>query len=265
MPGYLRNRGWTPVDVAIWLVALLVVIIIQTLSVIGVIGSWGLLAGSGVAMAVGFWRYRAETEQNMRNAGRSGRRGGTVRGCRVKVLGLILIAAFVGVCCLVGAEAIGAVPRPIPHLGKQPPQREVSEEWVRYVDIGDQRAACELQTVPEVNGLACGSLPPVFSYSCPMAPVGAVAKKSPPRASELRRVYEQVGALTEEGADRAYVVLNGQKMGSRWRGALGLERVGDTWRVSYLRQGTDTFAPAGAVWMTDAWRRLWYPPGCPGR
>ncbi len=74
--------------------------------------------------------------------------------------------------------------------------------------------------------------------------------------------YEQVGTIAEEGPNLAFAVLRSQRKGSRVRGALGLELQGGAWRVSYLRQGESTYVPAGAVWQSEAWRRLWYPPSC---
>jgi hypothetical protein len=165
------------------------------------------------------------------------------------------------VCALLGPAAIGAV-QPISHqAGPVTPQRAVSEEWVGFLNRGNQRAACELQTVADVNGQPCTTLSTGQLLHCPLVPVGP--KKKSRRESELRRVFEQVGSITEEGADRAFAVLNSQRKTSRWRGALGLEQLRGTWRVSYLRQGEDTYVPAGAVWMTEAWRKLWYPPTCP--
>jgi hypothetical protein len=175
----------------------------------------------------------------------------------------LIIAVAIMVSSLGVTAAIGAaqpVPHPIPHQAPVTPQRALSEEWVGYIDRGNQRAACELQTVGEVNGQPCGSLPTRWALHCPFVPVGAKPTWS---KSELRPVFEQVGIITEEGPDRAFAVLRGQKKGSPARGALGLELLGGQWRVSYLRQGAETYVPAGAVWMTETWRTLWYPPTCP--
>jgi hypothetical protein len=97
---------------------------------------------------------------------------------------------------------------------------------------------------------------------CPKIPVG----RSPEEGFEkpaLRRVFERVGTIQDEDSGRASAVLKSQRKASRLRGALGLELVAGAWRVSYLRQGANTFVSAGAVWMTETWRKLWYPPKCP--
>lgn len=65
MPGFLQKRGWKPIEVALWLFALVLVI----LSVTKVVGSWALLIGIVISTVVAFLRYRAEREQRMRNAG----------------------------------------------------------------------------------------------------------------------------------------------------------------------------------------------------
>jgi hypothetical protein len=133
----------------------------------------------------------------------------------------------------------------------------VAQEWVDYINSGNQRDACSLQTVGEVGGRSCGALPTRQVLHCPK---GAVVRK--PSASEVLRSYEQVGTITEEGANRAFAVLHAQRKKSRVSGALGLELRDGTWQVSYLRQGGNTYTPAGTVWMTEVWRKLWYPSFC---
>jgi Flp pilus assembly protein TadB len=54
--------------VAIWLFALVAMITIGILFVTKVVGSWALLVGSGIVVAVALLRYRAETERAKRNA-----------------------------------------------------------------------------------------------------------------------------------------------------------------------------------------------------
>jgi hypothetical protein len=67
-PGYLRNRQWTRLEVAIWLFALAFIAISGILVVTHVAGLWVLPVGGGIAAALGLMRYRAETEQAKRNA-----------------------------------------------------------------------------------------------------------------------------------------------------------------------------------------------------
>jgi heme/copper-type cytochrome/quinol oxidase subunit 3 len=53
---------------AIWSSALIVTIILGVLFVTKVVGTWVILIQSGLAIGVGLWRYRVETEQKKRNA-----------------------------------------------------------------------------------------------------------------------------------------------------------------------------------------------------
>jgi hypothetical protein len=140
------------------------------------------------------------------------------------------------------------------------PQRQVATEWVRDVDKGNQRAACELQTTAEVGGRPCGALPERVILHCPRATGGS--KPSRPRSIELRMPAQQLGAVTEESADQAFVALYAERLTSKARGAVGLELVGGSWRISYIRQGNQIYAPAGLVWQTKTWRTLWVAPSC---
>ena len=135
-----------------------------------------------------------------------------------------------------------------------------AEAWVKAIDQGNRRAACELQMVAQVGTLSCAELPPQYVLRCPKN-----TSVHPRTSDEIRPLGEQVGAITEEGPMRAYVQLVAQKKGSRARGALGLELIGGSWKVTYVRQGAETFASAGEVWMTGSWRKLWYPPTCNGQ
>jgi|GEM_PF-4551797 len=66
--GYLKSRGWTRLEVAIWLFALAFVIILGILLVTEVVGHWVLPAGGLIVLALGLMRYQAETEQKKGNA-----------------------------------------------------------------------------------------------------------------------------------------------------------------------------------------------------
>jgi len=68
MPGYLRDRGWTRLEVAIWLFALVFVVTSWILLVAQVVGQWVLPVGGVIVLALGLMRYRAETEQKGRSA-----------------------------------------------------------------------------------------------------------------------------------------------------------------------------------------------------
>jgi hypothetical protein len=64
----LRNRRWTPLEVAIWFLALVAVIVSGALLVTKGTGSWALLIGSLLVVALALLRYRAEAVQENRNA-----------------------------------------------------------------------------------------------------------------------------------------------------------------------------------------------------
>lgn len=66
MIGYLKSRGWTRLEGAIWLLALAFVIVIEILLVAGVVGHWVLFLGGAVLLALGLMRYRAEAKQKRR-------------------------------------------------------------------------------------------------------------------------------------------------------------------------------------------------------
>jgi hypothetical protein len=66
--GYLKRRGWTRGEVAIWLFALAVVIIGGILLVMEVVGHWVLPVGGVILLALGVMRYRADAKQKIRNA-----------------------------------------------------------------------------------------------------------------------------------------------------------------------------------------------------
>lgn len=172
----------------------------------------------------------------------------------------VVVAFSIMACAAVIGMAAGAGARSIPHPGPPSPQRDLAEEWVRHINSGDQRDACALQAVGEVNGRPCSELPTRQVLHCPK---NSVVRK--PKPSDVLRAYEQVGSVTEEAEGRAFAVLRSQRKKSRVRGALGLELRDGRWQVTYLRQGDKTYAPAGDVWMTDAWRKLWYPPRCSPR
>lgn len=174
----------------------------------------------------------------------------------------VILALMTGAVAVVGGAANGSAD-PIPHqAGPAAPQAAVSQEWVRYMDSGNQRSACELQTVTALNGQPCAALPSRQVLHCPKIAAGQKPKRSP-TASDLRKPIEQVGRITEEGPGSSFAVVYSQRKSSQARGALGLERLGGAWRVSYFRQGKSTYVPASAVWMSEAWRKLWVPPICP--
>ena len=61
--GYLQSKRLTPLEVAIWISALIITIILGVLFVTKVVGTWAVLIPGGLAMGLGLMRYRAETAQ----------------------------------------------------------------------------------------------------------------------------------------------------------------------------------------------------------
>jgi hypothetical protein len=166
------------------------------------------------------------------------------------------IAVFVvpAVACVLLGSAVVTAAEPISA------QRTVGGEWARYIGEGNQRAACEMQTLKDIKGMPCGELPTLHTLKCPAVRIGA---KPPYRKSEIRTVSEQVGEFTEESPTRGFVVINAQVKASKMRGALGLEQVEGVWRVVYLRHGSETFVPAGEIYGSEAWHKLWVSDWCP--
>jgi hypothetical protein len=163
---------------------------------------------------------------------------------------VVVVGALLGIATAGNAKTIS---RPAPISTPS----GLAEAWVRAINRTDRRAACELQNVDQVSGLACSMLPEAWNPKCPK-----MQSLKPRSQSEIRSVTEQVGTITEESPTRAYAQLVAQKRTSKARGALGLELVSGQWRVTFLRQGSETFVPAGNVWDTESWRKLWYPATC---
>jgi hypothetical protein len=60
MPKYLRNRGWTPVEVLIWLLLVVAGVTAVVLVNAEVVGSWVFPVGSLLAAALALHRIRVE-------------------------------------------------------------------------------------------------------------------------------------------------------------------------------------------------------------
>jgi hypothetical protein len=172
----------------------------------------------------------------------------------MKLPALLAALALIG-CAVLGASAIGATIGPAPS-----PQRSAAEQWVADFNAGNQRAACELQTVKEATGQPCEKLSTVDIAHCPKE---GSNPKPPYRKGEIRAPGEQVGEFIEESPTRGFVVINAQVKASKQRGALGLEQVEGSWRVTYLRKGAETFALAGNSWQSEGWHKLWVSNWCP--
>jgi hypothetical protein len=167
--------------------------------------------------------------------------------------------------------AVGAALCAGPAVGDQislppSPQRQVAQEWISYMNDRNLRGACEMQTEGQAKGLSavgepCGALPTSGKRpACPKASPGA---KPPYRKSEIRAAAEQIGEYTEESATRGFVRIDAQVKASKAWGTLGLEQIAGSWRITYLRYGGETFAPAGNVFQTSpAFNKLWISNWC---
>lgn len=62
MTGYLRNRHWTRLEVAIWLFAVAFMVIGGALVLTQAVGYWVLAVGGVIAASLGLMRYRADAE-----------------------------------------------------------------------------------------------------------------------------------------------------------------------------------------------------------
>jgi hypothetical protein len=180
--------------------------------------------------------------------------GGMIRGWKYPILFATLLVAL-SPLVVSGIGVAAAPPRPA-----QTPQRVVSEQWVSDIGRRDQRGACELQTVQEVNGQPCTALWSRGWMSCPASGEGG---KPPYRKSEIRTAAEQVGEFTEETSTRGFIRIRAQVKAKRLWGVLGLEQAEGVWRTTYLRYGNETFAPAGTSYQSEAWHKLWVSNWCP--
>jgi len=59
----IGEREWTPLEIAIWLSALVVTIILGVLVVMDAIGSWAVIVPGAMGVIVALWRYRVEAER----------------------------------------------------------------------------------------------------------------------------------------------------------------------------------------------------------
>lgn len=66
--GYQKSGRWTPREIAVWLSALIVTIIVGILFATGLVGSWVLLVQSVMVITLGLLRYRVETKGDKRSA-----------------------------------------------------------------------------------------------------------------------------------------------------------------------------------------------------
>jgi hypothetical protein len=176
------------------------------------------------------------------------------------------IILAIGAACAIGA-AFWAGPAAGRQQPPRLPQRVAAEEWVAYIDVGNLRAACELQTEAQAKGTGavgepCGSLP--TSTPPPRCPKYSAGAKLPYRKSEIRTVAEQVGEFTEESPTRGFVRINAQVKASGAWGAVGLEQVAGVWRITYFRYADVVVAPAGNVYETwPFYHQLWVSNQCP--
>lgn len=117
--------------------------------------------------------------------------------------------------------------------------RALATRWTSYVDAGNARAACLLQSVQSVNGKVCGELPTSSGpFYCPNIPPGP----QPKRLSAAQQVKQ---VRLNDGSARALVVSQVRPI--TFRGHLGLVWEGGRWRVDYFQAGSTLLRPAGLV------------------
>jgi membrane associated rhomboid family serine protease len=66
--GYLRNRGWTRLEVVIGTLAVSFFVVAGVLLITKGTGSWATLIGCALGVVLGLLRYRAERKTTSRNA-----------------------------------------------------------------------------------------------------------------------------------------------------------------------------------------------------
>jgi Flp pilus assembly protein TadB len=65
---YRGGPPWSPLEVALWISGVLVLIIGGILLASNVVGSWVVILLGVISVALGLLRYRAQAEQKRRNA-----------------------------------------------------------------------------------------------------------------------------------------------------------------------------------------------------
>jgi len=57
---------WTPLEVAIWLSALIITIILCVLAVLDAVGSWAVVVPGAMGVIMALWRFRVEDKRKKR-------------------------------------------------------------------------------------------------------------------------------------------------------------------------------------------------------
>ena len=60
---FIGEGQWTPLEVAIWVSALIVTITLGVLFVTGAVGSWVVVVPGAMGVIVAAWRYRVEMKR----------------------------------------------------------------------------------------------------------------------------------------------------------------------------------------------------------
>jgi hypothetical protein len=146
-------------------------------------------------------------------------------------------------------------------IAVRPPVEQTVISWVTDIDSSNLRQACDLQVQPEATGAPCSALPESIPVNCPRIDVGQTSPKAL-RPNQLRKPEEQVVEGWFEDPEHAVVSIRSQVIKSKYRGVVGAQLIGGTWKIAYARQGAELFAPATDVFQSPAYRKLWYPGSC---
>lgn len=57
------GKEWTPLEIAIWLSALVVTLVLGVLMATDAIGSWVVIVPGAMGVIMALWRYRVEAER----------------------------------------------------------------------------------------------------------------------------------------------------------------------------------------------------------
>jgi O-antigen/teichoic acid export membrane protein len=80
MPDYLKKRGWTGLELALWILAASVFVVSGVLLLAHAVGHWVLLVGGVLGACLGLMRLRAEVRQQKKGASDDGNLGSLFRG-----------------------------------------------------------------------------------------------------------------------------------------------------------------------------------------
>jgi len=62
-PRMIGEGAWTPLEVAIWLLAMVITVTLGVLVFADAIGSWAVMVPGAMGVIFGLWRWRVEAER----------------------------------------------------------------------------------------------------------------------------------------------------------------------------------------------------------